>query len=114
MLPQEILDLYAVIPESDRTLSYVKSQFSHETFKRALIDTGACANVISQETLNDLTTNKALFERIQTQKSKLKLVRMTGGQFVPIEIEATITFRIAAMSFRENFLVLPTANSMIP
>ena len=76
VLPQEIFDLYAVIPESDKTLSYFKLQFAHKTFRRALVNTGACANVISQETFNDLTTNKALFERIQTQKSKLKRKRM--------------------------------------
>ena len=113
VLPQEIFDLYAVIPESDKTLSFVRLQFAHKTFRRALVDTGACANVISQETFNVLTTNKALFERIQTQKSKLKGKRMAVGQLVPIEIGATITFRIAVISFRENFLVLPTTNSMI-
>ena len=38
---------------------------------------------------------------------------MAGGQFVSIEIEATINFRIAAMSFSENFLVLPPAKLMM-
>ena len=74
--------------------------FQIATFRRVLVDTGACANVISHETFNDLTTNKAIFERIQTQKLKLKRKRKAGGQLVPIEIEATLTFRIAVISFR--------------
>ena len=111
--PHEILDLYAVIPESDKTLSYVKLQFAPKTFRRALVDTGACANVISQTNFNDLKTDKFLYQEIVTQKSKLKRVRMAGGQLVPIEIEATICFKIAAKTFTEIFLVLPTANSMI-
>ena len=111
--PEEILDLYAVVPEIDKILTYVKLQFAPQTFRRALVDTGACANVITRKTLNELKEDKTLYKVIQTQEPKLKRVRMAAGQLVPIDTEAIICFRIAAQTFTENFLVLPKANSMI-
>ena len=41
--------LFSIVPHLGRTLSYVKVKFNGELERRALVDTGAFANVISRE-----------------------------------------------------------------
>ena len=81
--------------------------------RRALVDTGACANVILKQTFDDLKDEKSLYRPLKIIESKLTRVRMAGGRLVPIETEVTIEFRLADMTFVESFLVLHAANSII-
>ena len=74
--------------------------------RRVLIDTGACANVISKQTFDEIKNDKTLFAPYKTAKSNLKQVRMAGGQLVSIETEVIIEFHMADMNFTETFLVL--------
>ena len=111
--PDEIFNLYAIIPAEGTVLTYTKLRFSSGLQRRALVDTGACANVISKQTFDDLKDEKSLYRPLKISESKLKRVRMAGGQLVPIETEVTIEFRSADMTFVESFLVLHAANSII-
>ena len=86
--PDEIINLYAIIPAEGTVLTYTKLRLSSGLQRGALFDAGACANVSAR-------------------------VRMAGGQLVPIETEVTIEFRLADMTFVESFLVLHAANSII-
>ena len=81
--------------------------------RRVLIDTGACANVISKQTFDEVKNEKSLFAPYKTAKSSLKQVRMAGGQLVSIEIEVTIEFHMADTNLTETFLVLNSVNSTI-
>ena len=92
-------------------LPYIKIKFNNGISSRALIDTGACANVISKRLLQEIT---------ETEKNAVKLkqpdcisVKMTGGQLVRIEKQAEIKFKLAHREFDEDFLVLSTTNSVI-
>ena len=91
----------------------MKIRFAPSLQIRVLIDTGACANVISKHTFDEIKNEKTLFAPCKTAKSSLKQVRMAGGQLVSIETEVTIEFHIADMNFTETFLVLNSANSTI-
>ena len=44
-----VQQLFSIVPLLGRTLSYVKFKFNGDLERRALIDTGAFANVISRE-----------------------------------------------------------------
>ena len=94
-------------------MTYTKLRFSSGLQRRALVDTGACANVISKQTFDDLKDEKSLYRPLKISESKLKRVRMAGGQLVPIETEVTLEFKLADMTFVESFLVLHAANSII-
>ena len=111
--PDEIHSLYAIIPAEGTVLTYTKIRFSSGLQRRALVDTGACANVISKQTFEDLKEEKSLFRPLEVNEPKLKRVRMAGGQQVSIETEVTLEFRLADMTFIESFLVLHAANSII-
>ena len=94
-------------------MTYTKLRFSSGLQRRALVDTGACANVISKQTFDDLKDEKTLYRPLKISESKLKRVRMAGGQLVSIETEVTLEFKLADMTFVESFLVLHAANSII-
>ena len=91
----------------------MKIKFAPSLQRRVLIDTGACANVISKQTFDEIKKEKILFAPYKTAASSLKQVRMAGGQLVSIETEVTIEFHMADMNFTETFLVLNSANSTI-
>ena len=62
-----VQQLFSIFPLLGRTLSYVKVKFNGELDRRALVDTGAFANVISREfykelintNINSITKRKA-------------------------------------------------------
>ena len=109
----EIIDLHAVIPKEGTVLTYMKIRFAPSLQRRVLIDTGACTNVISKHTFDEMKNDKTLFTPYKTAKSSLKQVRMAGGQLVSIETEVTNEFHMADMNFTETLLVLNSANSTI-
>ena len=49
-----VQQLFSIVPLLGRTLSYFKVKFNEELDRRALIDPGAFANVISREFYIDL------------------------------------------------------------
>ena len=54
----EITDLYAVIPNEGTVLTYMKITLAPSLQRRVLIDTGACANVISKRTFDEIQNEK--------------------------------------------------------
>ena len=105
-------DLYNVNPKlRSSLLPYVKIKFDNGIKRRALIDTGACANVVSNRLLQELTEiDKNLVEINQPDCTSVK---MAGGQIVRIEKQAEIKFKLAHREFVEDFLVLSSTNSVI-
>ena len=82
-------------------LPYVKIKFNNGIGRRALIDTGASANVIS---------NRLLEEISETYKNAVNLkqpdcisVKMTGGKLIRIEKQAKIKFKLAHREFVKDF-----------
>ena len=69
-------------------LPYVKIKFNNGISRRALIDTGACANVISNRLLQEITeTDKTA---VILKQPDCTSVKMSGGQLVRIEKQAEI------------------------
>ena len=92
-------------------LPYVKVKFNNGISRRALIDTGASANVIGNRLNQEIT---------ETDKNAVKLkqpdctsVKMAGGQLVRMEKQAEIKLKLAHREFVEDFLVLSSTNSVI-
>ena len=101
----------AVLPLEEENLSYVRLEFSSQIKRRALIDTGSCANALPESLFNDinLTNPKSL----TLEKPFFNSVRMACGQRVPVDKQAKISFQIGPHYFQGSFLVLPTMNSVI-
>ena len=102
------------VTEANQTvLSYIKLQFSPKIVRRALIDTGACANVISRRTYDELIADPNTHIKRLAEKPQWDQVKMAGGQTIKVTCQVQICFKLAHRDFNENFLVLPSANSII-
>ena len=80
----QTLHLNNIISTKDNILSYIKLSFSPLLSRRALMDTGACANVIGKSQFEELKKDKHFFKHIETEQFKWKHVKMAGGQSVEV------------------------------
>ena len=95
------------------TLSYVKLRFSPQISFKALIDTGACANVIPKQTFHELRQNRDIEKLLHIENTTLSTVKMASGQLVSVDTEVSVPFKLGNQCFNEKFLVLKSANSLI-
>ena len=73
-----VQQLFSIVPLLGRTLSYVKVKFNGELERRALIDTGTFANVISREFYKELIKTN-INSIIEIEKPDLDKVKMANG-----------------------------------
>ena len=89
----------------------VKIKINNAPSCRALIDTGDCANVISNRLLQEITEiDKNV---VKLQQPGCTSIKMAGGQLVRIEKQVEIKFELAHREFVEDYLVLSSSNSVI-
>ena len=104
-------EMCAVLPLEGEDLSYVRLKFSNQIKRRALIDTGSCANALSESLFKDpnLTDPKSLF----LEKQFFNSFRMASGQKVPVDKQARISIQNGPHHFQDSFLNLPTMDRVI-
>ena len=76
---KDILELNIVSSSKGSTLSYIKLKFSHNLSRKAIINTVACADVISRGTLEDLKADKTV--QIQSSNEKKRMEPSTNGRW---------------------------------
>ena len=103
--------LCPIIQMEGNTLSYVPLRIENEFKQRALIDTGACSNAISQSVFNKLSEAKLIKNEIQ--KSEFSRVKLASGKLVEVAGKIKLSFRIHDYQFSSDFIILPTMNSII-
>ena len=101
----------AILPLEGENLSYVRLKFSSLTKRRALIDTGSCANALLQNLFDELEKQNP--NGIILETPSFTSVRMASGQKIVIDKQAKISFSIGPHFFTDSFLILPTMNSVI-
>ena len=86
-------------------MSYIKIKFNEELDRRALIYTGAFANVVNRGFYKEhINTNTNSIRKIE--KPDIDEVNMADGNIVKIDKAIKVKFRLATQAFTENFLVL--------
>ena len=101
----------AVLLLERKNLSYVRLKFSTQIKRRALIDTGSCANALPESLFIDINLTKP--KSLPLEKPFFNSVRMASGQRVPVDKQAKISFQVGLYYFQDSFLILPTMNSVI-
>ena len=104
-------EVCAVLPLEGKNLLYVRLKFNSDLKRRALIDTGSCANALPESIFLELQTN--IPNQIVMEEPFFTSVRMASGQKVTIKKQAKISFKIGIHTFQDSFLILPTMNSAI-
>ena len=72
------------------TLSYIRIRFLPKVSRRALIDMGASANVISKKVYKEFKTDPKIKAHMTIEESNLKSVKMAGGQIVSIDFQVEL------------------------
>ena len=90
----------------------IKVKFNGELERRALIDTGAFANVISREFYKELI-NTNISSITEIEKPDLDKVKMANGNIVKIDKAIKVTFKLGTQTFTEDFLVLIVTTPVI-
>ena len=103
-------EMCAVLPLEGENLSYVRLKVSNQSKRRALIDTGACANALPESLFIDLSLTNP--KSLTLEKPFFNSVRMASGQRIPVDKRAKISFQIGPHYFQDSFLILPTMNSV--
>ena len=93
-----VQQLFSIVPLLGRTLSYVKVKFNGELERRALVDTGAFANVISREFYKELI-NTNINSITEIEKPDLDKVKMANGNIVKIDKANKVTFKLGTQTF---------------
>ena len=99
-----VQQLFSIVPLLGRTLSYVKIKFNGELDGRALIDTGAFANVIRREFYKEVI-NTNINSKTDLEKPDLDKIKMANGNLVKIVKAIKVTFKLGTQTFTEDFLV---------
>ena len=84
-------------------LSYIEMSFDATISRRALVDAGACENLIMKTFYQELVNaprTRHLVEKYEARKAIGSRVKVIGEVFV--------TFKFAQLVFREPFLILET------
>ena len=114
--PRETTDeqneITACISLEGDVLSYVPLKFPNNQQSKALIDTGARANAISEGDYEELKLSHGTIAVI-SQPSEVSKVKFASGQLIPVRGQIQLEFSIAKNYFKEEFLVLPNTNSII-
>ena len=71
-------EICAVLPLEGENLSSVRLKFSSQIKRRALIDTGSCANALPESLFNDINLTNPI--SLTLEKSFFNSVRMASGQ----------------------------------
>ena len=100
-----VQQLFSIVPILGRTLSYVKIKFYEKLDRRALIDTGASANVINREFYKEII-NTNINSITEIEKPDLDKVKMANGNIVKIDKAIKVTFKLGTQTFTDVFLVL--------
>ena len=100
-----VQQLFSIVPLLGTTLSYVKVKFNEVLDRRALIDTGAFANVIIFHFYKEII-NTNINSITEIEKPDLNKVKLAIGNIVQIDKAIKVTFKLGTQSFTEEFLVL--------
>ena len=107
----ELPEVCAILLLEGENLLYVRLKFNSDIKRRALSDTGCCANALPQYIFLKLQTH--IPNQTVVEEPSITSVRLASGQKITITKQAKISFQIGPHTFQDSFLILPTMNSSI-
>ena len=102
----------AVIPLEGEELMYLPLKFENDVKRKALIDTGACANAMPTdfyEKLREAFPNSVL----ELRPASFLNVKVASGRNVKVLGQIDVQFKMNEHKFEVTFLTLPSMNSVV-
>ena len=107
-----MLEINEVILLEGENLMYIPLKSENKLRRRALIDTGACANAMPADFYTKLKQESPNFISELQQASFLN-VKLASGRTVKVLTQVDVKFKVNDHNFQDSFLILPSMNSVV-
>ena len=104
--------LNILISAEGENLMYIPLKFENDVRRKALIDTGACANAMPADFYEKLKT-QCPNSVSELQQASLWNVKVASGRTVKVLAQVNVKFNINEHQFDDVFLILPSMNSVV-
>ena len=101
-----------LISAEGENLIYVPLKFENDIRRKALIDTGACANAMPADFYEKLKT-QCPSSISELQQASLLNRKVASGRTVKVSAQVDVKFKINQYQFDHVFLILPSMNSVV-
>ena len=91
---------------------YIPLKFENKLRRRALIDTGACANAMPADFYKKLTEESPI-SISELQQASFLNVKVASGRTVKVLAQVDVKFKVNDHNFQDSFLILPSMNSVV-
>ena len=105
-------EINEVILLEGENLMYIPLKFENKLRRRALIDTGACANAMPADFYKKLTEESPNSISELHQASFLN-VKVASGRTIKVLAQVDVKFKVNDHNFQDSFLILPSMNSVV-
>ena len=91
---------------------YIQMKFEIKLRRRALIDTGACANAMPADFYKKLK-EESPNSISELQHASFLNVKVASGRTVKVLAQVDVKFKVNDHNFQDSFLILPSMNSLV-
>ena len=105
-------EINEVILLEGENLMYTPLKFENELRRRALIDTGACANAMPVDFYKKLKEESPI-SISELQQASFLNVKVASGRTVKVLAQVDVKFKVNDHNFQDSFLILPSMNSIV-
>ena len=101
-----------VILHEGENLMNLPLKFENKLRRRALIDTGACANAMPADFYKKLK-EESPNSISELQQASFLNVKLASGRTVKVLAQVDVKFKVSDHNFQDSFLILPSMNSVV-
>ena len=91
---------------------YIPLKFENKFRRRALIDTGACANAMPAD-FDKKLKEESPYSISELQQASFLNVKVASGQTVKVLAQVDVKLKVNDHNFQDSFLILPSMNSVV-
>ena len=91
---------------------YIPLKFENKLRRRALIDTGSCANAMPADFYKKLT-DESPNSISELQQASFLNVKVASGRTIKVLAQVDVKFKVNDHNFHDSFLILPSMNSVV-
>ena len=105
-------EINEVILLEGENLMYIPLKFENRLRRRALIDTGACANAMPADFYKKLK-EESPNSISELQQASFLNVKVASWRTVKVLAQVDVIFKVNDHNFQDSFLILPSMNSIV-
>ena len=105
-------EINEVILLEGENLMYIPLKFGNKLRRRALVDTGACANAMPADFYKKMK-NESPYSVSELQQASFLNLKVACGRTVKVLAQVDVKFKVNDHNFQDSFLILLSMNSVV-